>query len=962
MSKDVKIEILYYKSSADVALEFGLHGDYPLRLLSVGNEDVSQLLHNLKKAIARSEIILIVGDWNADKKVVDLLARFIGRNTDTSDNSDYGITESGTVTLPAGAHPLVANGKYGGFVIESGPQTIFALNNDRGLMNAITEETLVPYITAHHRTFGFSVASAKTVRAESDNKAASAVVEAVFDATDDTQSVEEAEATIDAPTDIPTPTIVADGDFVEADELTVNPIECESVEADELTVDMTKFESANTDGLTVDTAKYEQSALSTPMVDAEESIVVAEDFCDLFDSLEFEEHEEKTAVPKSPKRNHREVRFIRVLCVILALLVLSGSVISAFFDIRKLYFDPDTYYAKLADMYNTPGLNASVAFDNVKKDNEAYFTWLTVTAANVDHPVISVNSAEAGMKYLTRLPNGWSHASGSLFSTTSTSPNLSLSSNTIIYGNAANGGIFENLKAAVSTPEIYNGYNITTADSRYRATWSVFSVFAKTDAESFDFTKATDGYHNYLDSLKSFSRFQSDIEFLGNETVLVLVGIDGNENFILAAKLEQVHVLSESTLVDSLTSDTASTDLGEPDIGNDKSEETNEPENDDFQGDSPDIEIELPPVNKPPVTSSKPSTSSVTSSTVSSKPSSTQSTTSSNTSTTVSTPSTSSSSVVSTGSSKPSSSASVSSVNQSTVSSSVSSATVTSSGVASSGTTSTPDVDPIFTWDKTFTITDNATGIKYTASAVDMVAMIIEDEMSPTIDPQEALIAQAIVKYNWLIHNNGGTNALDPNPTPQAKKYAEMAKGSLIMFGNTVAKTYCHSISAGRTANYHDIWGGGKYSYLVSVDCSVDATNSKFETVTVYSADTIRKVIKDVCGIDVSDMDKEKWLVPTEYDTDGVYCTKIKIGGKEYKGTYLRNSVLTKAHTGQSTIRSSAYKIKYNEEDDTFTVTVRGYGHGVGLSQNGAKQYAKQGWTHEQIIAHFFPGTTLVKY
>lgn len=243
-----------------------------------------------------------------------------------------------------------------------------------------------------------------------------------------------------------------------------------------------------------------------------------------------------------------------------------------------------------------------------------------------------------------------------------------------------------------------------------------------------------------------------------------------------------------------------------------------------------------------------------------------------------------------------------------------------------------------------------------------MVAMIIEDEMSPTIDPAEALIAQAIVKYNWLLHNNGGSNALDPNPTPQAKQYAEMAKGSLIMYGNTVAKTYCFSYSAGKTANYHDIWGGGKYAYLVSVDCPVDETNPKFETVTVYSSETIRNVIKDVCGIDVSDMDKEKWLVPTEYDDNGVYCTKIKIGGKEYKGTYLRNNILTKAKTGQSTIRSSAYKIQYNEEDDTFTVTVRGYGHGVGLSQYGAKQYAKQGWTHEQIIAHFFPGTTLVKH
>ena len=43
----------------------------------------------------------------------------------------------------------------------------------------------------------------------------------------------------------------------------------------------------------------------------------------------------------------------------------------------------------------------------------------------------------------------------------------------------------------------------------------------------------------------------------------------------------------------------------------------------------------------------------------------------------------------------------------------------------------------------------------------------------------------------------------------------------------------------------------------------------------------------------------------------------------------------------------------------TFLVSGRGWGHGVGLSQYGALGYANEGWTYDQIIAHFYPGTEL---
>jgi SpoIID/LytB domain protein len=42
-----------------------------------------------------------------------------------------------------------------------------------------------------------------------------------------------------------------------------------------------------------------------------------------------------------------------------------------------------------------------------------------------------------------------------------------------------------------------------------------------------------------------------------------------------------------------------------------------------------------------------------------------------------------------------------------------------------------------------------------------------------------------------------------------------------------------------------------------------------------------------------------------------------------------------------------------------FLISGHGYGHGVGMGQWGAQGYAKQGYTYDQILAAYYPGTTL---
>lgn len=58
--------------------------------------------------------------------------------------------------------------------------------------------------------------------------------------------------------------------------------------------------------------------------------------------------------------------------------------------------------------------------------------------------------------------------------------------------------------------------------------------------------------------------------------------------------------------------------------------------------------------------------------------------------------------------------------------------------------------------------------------------------------------------------------------------------------------------------------------------------------------------------------------------------------------------------------KSSNLEITFNE-DDTVTIIAKGYGHGVGMSQYGADEFAKQGKSYREIIDHYFQDTYIVE-
>ena len=82
--------------------------------------------------------------------------------------------------------------------------------------------------------------------------------------------------------------------------------------------------------------------------------------------------------------------------------------------------------------------------------------------------------------------------------------------------------------------------------------------------------------------------------------------------------------------------------------------------------------------------------------------------------------------------------------------------------------------------------------------------------------------------------------------------------------------------------------------------------------------------------------------------TDGGGVDTIVIGGTTYRGTELRSLL---------GLRSTAFSISTTE--DTVTITTRGYGHRVGMSQYGAEQLAKAGKTWQEILAWYYTGVTI---
>ena len=238
---------------------------------------------------------------------------------------------------------------------------------------------------------------------------------------------------------------------------------------------------------------------------------------------------------------------------------------------------------------------------------------------------------------------------------------------------------------------------------------------------------------------------------------------------------------------------------------------------------------------------------------------------------------------------------------------------------------------------------------------------VVLGEMPASFEP-EALKAQAVVARTYTLrrhttapkHPEGGV-CTDPACCQAWRDPAECDSGNLEKVrravqdtaglvltyeGSLIEATYFAS-SGGRTEDAVAVWGSD-LPYLQAVDSPEEAYADRYmATVTMTAAE-----FSDALGLTLSGS-PGSWVRSVSY-TNGGGVETMDIGGHVFRGTELRSLL---------GLRSTAFVISASA--DRITVTTRGHGHRVGMSQYGAQAMALAGSTFDEILAHYYPGTIL---
>ena len=170
----------------------------------------------------------------------------------------------------------------------------------------------------------------------------------------------------------------------------------------------------------------------------------------------------------------------------------------------------------------------------------------------------------------------------------------------------------------------------------------------------------------------------------------------------------------------------------------------------------------------------------------------------------------------------------------------------------------------------------------------------------------------------------------------------------VLVFEGKPALCCYHAMSCGVTEDAENVWGKS-LPYLIPRDSPGDREHRSFSSEESFSYEEYEKLIKKVYPDTLFLKDKKTYAEIASYTESG-YVKRIKVGNISLTGNELRKIL---------GLRSSCFEVETLEDELVFRV--KGYGHGVGLSQVGAEFMAKNGSSYEEILSHYFPGTSLVK-
>lgn len=173
--------------------------------------------------------------------------------------------------------------------------------------------------------------------------------------------------------------------------------------------------------------------------------------------------------------------------------------------------------------------------------------------------------------------------------------------------------------------------------------------------------------------------------------------------------------------------------------------------------------------------------------------------------------------------------------------------------------------------------------------------------------------------------------------------------GKIMVYEGEPILAVFHSTSAGMTETAKNVWNSD-VPYLVSVDSADDQNAPNFETNIEFSQESVMtKLQQAVPDLLFSSAPLVEQLQIAERSQAG-YVTKIQVGNKLLTGRQVREAL---------DLRSTDFTIQAN--GDRIVFTTKGYGHGAGMSQYGANFMAKNGYSFEEILQHYYQNIEIKK-
>ncbi len=174
----------------------------------------------------------------------------------------------------------------------------------------------------------------------------------------------------------------------------------------------------------------------------------------------------------------------------------------------------------------------------------------------------------------------------------------------------------------------------------------------------------------------------------------------------------------------------------------------------------------------------------------------------------------------------------------------------------------------------------------------------------------------------------------------------EATEGEYLQYEGQAVFAAFHSSSAGATEACGDVWN--PLPYLLSVESPETAEDVPgYVSELLLSPLDFRDSILSICPEADFTGPEAEWIGAIQHSGSG-RVDSIVLGGQSLGGSRLRTLF---------SLRSTAFQLDYVQGLFRFTVT--GYGHGVGMSQYGAKVMAENGTDYRSILAHYYPGTYL---